>query len=147
MKISFDIDDTIIPGNKNEFPTENRNLFQKIFKVEKIRKGSVNLIKELKEEGNEVGVYTTSYRSKCQIKFQFLTYGIGLNLIINEKLNKRELKTRNINSSKYPPAFDIDIHTDDSKGVELEGEKLNFKTIYIENGSNGWIEKIKQIIA
>lgn len=126
MKISFDLDDTLIPGSYNDFPTETRNLFQKLVNIERIREGTKELFKYLKENGNNVGVYTTSFRTRFKIKFQFLTYGIKLDFIINEKRNKSAQKRAGITSSKYPPAFDIDLHIDDSKGVEIEGEKLNF---------------------
>lgn len=144
MKISFDLDDTLIPGNYLEFITENRNFFQKIFKIESLRKGTKELIKDLKSKENVIGIYTTSFRPKYKIKFQFLTYGIKLDFIINEKENRKELKRRNLNCSKYPPAFDIDIHIDDSKGVELEGQKHNFETIILGNTSKNWIKKIKE---
>ncbi len=144
MKISFDLDDTLIPGNKFLFSTENRNLIQKILKIEKIRKGSKRVFKDLKKQGHEIGIYTTSFRPKFKILFQLLTYGIRPDFIINENENRIELKRKNINSSKYPPAFEIDIHIDDSKGVEIEGQKLNFKTIIIKKSDNNWTEKIKQ---
>lgn len=63
LNISFDLDATLIPYN-NEFETENRNSIAKLFGIEKIRKGTPLLIKELQNEGHTINIYTTSYRKK-----------------------------------------------------------------------------------
>ena len=73
-------------------------------------------------------------------------YGIKVGKIINESENQRTLKNRNKNASKYPPAFGFDLHIDDSKGVEMEGERLNFKTIIIKTNDKNWIETIQKEI-
>ena len=49
--------------------------------------------------------------------------------------------------SKYPPAFNIDIHIDDSKGVELEGNRFNFRTIIISEDNHTWAEDILRIVS
>ena len=144
MRISFDLDDTLIPENPNDFSAEKRNLAQKLFLIEKIRKGAKFIFRDLRRKGHKVGIYTTSYRSRLKIKIQFLSYGISTDFIINETQNRNELKKRNINSSKYPPAFGIDIHIDDSYGVEIEGKKLKFKTIIVSKTDKGWIEEIRK---
>jgi len=95
MRISFDLDQTLIPIG-NEFETEKRNLFQKLFRVERIRKGTINLFKELKSKGHKLSIYTTSYREPYKIRFSFLTYGLRLEQIVNEKKNRKELSHKNI---------------------------------------------------
>ena len=35
-----------------------------------------------------------------------------------------------------------DIHIDDLKGVEIEGEKLGFKTIIVNTNDKNWVMKI-----
>ncbi|GAB2687118.1 hypothetical protein GCM10027037_06600 [Mucilaginibacter koreensis] len=45
MKISFDLDDTIIPGSKT-FETEQQTLLQKLLGTEIIRKGTIELFKQ-----------------------------------------------------------------------------------------------------
>ena len=49
-----------------------------------------------------------------------------------------------LNISKYPPAFNIDILIDDSKGVLIEGKQNNFKVIQVEPDNLNWVEKIKR---
>ena len=145
MNISFDLDSTLIPCGK-EFQTEKLNGIAKLFGVEKIRKGTRELISDLQKKGNKIHIYTTSFRTKRKIRFTLWYYGIKVNRIITQKENQRILKLKNINSSKYPTAFNFDIHIDDSKGVGIESEKYNFKAIIIEPSEINWVEKIKSEI-
>lgn len=143
MIISFDLDDTLIPPRETDFPTEQRNFFQKALGVERIRHRASELFRHLKGQGHKVGIYTTSYRPKFKLRFHLLTYGISPDFIITEKENRQELSKRQINCSKYPPAFNIDLHIDDSLGVEREGQTYNFQTIIIKKDDIDWFDKIK----
>jgi len=142
MNISFDLDSTLIPNGK-EFETETRSVIAKFFGIEEIRKGTQELVTDLQNQGHKIHIYTTSFRSKRKIRWALRYYGIEVNKIVNEKENRRVLKSRNINSSKYPPAFNFDLHIDDLKGVGIEGKRFNFKTIIIQPTDKKWIEKIK----
>ncbi|MDW3191184.1 MAG: HAD family hydrolase [Cytophagales bacterium] len=142
MKISFDLDDTLIPSEGANFPTMKRNLWLLLLKVEPIRGGSVRLIKQLKSEGHEVGIYTTSYRSRFQIWLQFLMYGLSISFIINENLNRQTLSNLQNSASKYPPAFEIDLHVDDSPGVGIEGERFGFNTIIVDKQDLEWVSTV-----
>ena len=142
MNISFDLDSTLIPSGK-EFETEKRSGIAKLLGVEEIRKGTRKLISDLQKEGNKIHIYTTSYRPKRKIRFTLWYYGIKVNRIVTQEENQRILKSKNINSSKFPTAFEFDIHIDDSKGVGIEAEKLNFKAIIIEPSEINWVEKVK----
>ena len=62
MNISFDLDNTLIPYS-NDFETEKRSFIAKLLGVEKIRKGTQKLIFDLKKEGHQIHIFTTSYRS------------------------------------------------------------------------------------
>ena len=142
MNISFDLDNTLIPYSK-EFETERRSLLAKIIGIEKIRKGTPQLIKELQKEGYKIHIYTTSFRKKIKIRITCKYYGLSVSKIINQFENRKKLNQLNINSSKYPKAFGFDIHIDDSIGVEMEGVKFNFKTIIIQLDDEKWEETIK----
>lgn len=146
MNISFDLDSTLIPY-ENEFATEKRSFFAKIFGIENIRKGTPELISELQNQGHAIHIYTTSFRSRRKIRRTFRYYGIKVGKIINQKENQPILKSKQIYASKYPPAFGFDIHVDDLKGVGIEAEKLNFKAIIIEPNDENWCTKIKNEIA
>lgn len=145
MNISFDLDSTLIPHG-NEFEAEKRNFFAKLLGIEPIRVGTSILISDLQKQGHTIHIYTTSFRSKIKIRLMLFCYGIKVGKIINESENQRTLKNRNKNASKYPPAFGFDLHIDDSKGVEMEGERLNFKTIIIKTNDKNWIETIQKEI-
>ncbi|MBT31785.1 MAG: hypothetical protein CMO01_19170 [Thalassobius sp.] len=147
MKISFDLDDTLIPANREEFPTEDKTLLQKLFGVEFIRKDTIKLLRKLKSQGHTIGVYTTSYRSKSKIWFQFYSYGFHLDFIINEKLNRKEISKAKVYATKYPPAFGIDVHIDDSVGVGIEGERYQFNAIIIKKDDADWCSKLEKEIS
>ncbi len=145
MNISFDLDSTLIP-NENEFETEYRSLIAKLFGIEKIRKGTRELISDLQNQGHKIHIYTTSFRTKRKIRLTLRYYGIKVNRIVNEKENRQVLKLKKINSSKFPPAFDFELHIDDSKGVGIESEKFSFKTILVKPTDKNWTKKIKSKI-
>jgi hypothetical protein len=98
----------------------------------------------LQNQGHKVHIYTTSFRGKGKIRRTLKYYGIKVNRIVNEKENRRVLKSRNINSSKFPPAFDFDLHIDDLKGVGIESERFNFKVIIVKPTDKNWTEKVKK---
>ncbi|PIY09521.1 MAG: hypothetical protein COZ18_07885 [Flexibacter sp. CG_4_10_14_3_um_filter_32_15] len=145
MHISFDLDSTLIPHG-NQFEEEKRNFFATFLGIEPIRIGTAKLISDLQKQGHIIHIYTTSFRSKNKIPLMLFYYGIKVGKIINEYQNQRTLKRINKRVSKYPPAFGFDLHIDDSKGVEIEGEKLNFKTIIIKTNDKNWIETIQKEI-
>ena len=141
MDISFDLDSTIIP-NGEEFDTENRGAIAKFFGVEKIRKGTLELINYLQKNNPNIHIYTTSYRNRSKIRFTLKYYGIKVNKVVNQSENQKVLKGLNVSSSKYPPAFNFDLHIDDLKGVEMEAEKYSFRVIIVEPTDNDWINTI-----
>ena len=145
MTISFDLDDTLIPGTKT-FETEEQNLIQKLTGIERIRKGTIELFKELRFRGHNIYIYTTSFRPILKAKLTFLSYGIPVDRVINQQDHDRELKENKTRCSKFPPAFGIDIHVDDSPGLKIEGEKFNFRTIIIEENDLTWTDKILRTV-
>lgn len=144
MKISFDLDDTLIA--KNKFTLEKINLFHKLFGIERIRKGTIDLFRILKKQKHKIYIYTTSYRSKWRIKWIFYSYGISVDCIINQQKHLRKIKKLDFKCSKFPPMFNIDIHIDDSLGVKMEGEKYGFKTIIISEKDEDWTQTILKSI-
>lgn len=143
MNISFDLDSTLIPNGK-EFETKKRNWVAKLLGFEPIRKGTRTLIQDLQRQGHEIHIYTTSYRTQRRIRLTLRCYGIQVNRIVNQKENSARLKALKIYASKYPRGFDFDVHIDDSKGVGMEGEKYNFKTIIVDPKQEDWAYYIKQ---
>ena len=141
MTISFDLDDTLIPGTKR-FETEKRTIVHRLFGLEKIRSGTIELFKELRTKGHRIYIYTTSFRSTTKIKLTFYSYGIPVDTAINQKRHDRQLRENKTRTSKFPPAFDIDVHVDDSPGLRIEGERFNFKTIIVDEYDKNWGQTI-----
>ena len=141
MTISFDLDDTLIPGTKR-FDTERQSLVHKILGLETLRIGTVELIRALQGKGHKIYIYTTSFRSPIKIWWTFFLYGIKLDRIINQEVHERTLREKARDYSKYPPIFNIDIHVDDSKGLEIEGNRHNFKTIIVTEADSAWTDSV-----
>lgn len=141
MQISFDLDDTLIAGSR-PFETERQTFLQRIFGIEKIRFGTINLFKELKRQGHHVHIYTTSYRPISKIRWMFFLYGIPVGKIVNQEVHDRYGNEYKGRSSKYPPAFGFDVHVDDSVGVKMEGEKFGFYTIIVDTENINWVEDL-----
>lgn len=141
MHISFDLDDTLIPGSR-PFETEMQKWLHKIFGIEKIRLGTISLFKELKRQGHKIHIYTTSYRPVSKIRWMFFLYGIPVSKIVNQEVHDRHDSEFKGRSSKYPPAFGFDVHVDDSMGVKMEGEKYGFYTIIVDVENENWVEDL-----
>ena len=144
MKISFDIDDTLTANNA--FSLERQSALQRILGVEQIRLGTKELFKELRKRGHKIWIYTTSFRSVTKIRFMFFSYGIPVDEIINQQIHVKTIKKFNLTISKYPSAFGIDLHIDDSPGVGIEGELHGFKTIIVSVNDQNWVNTVLQEI-
>lgn len=137
MIISFDLDDTLIPGMK-QFPVERKSILSRLISRESIREGTVRLMKQLRQDNHQLYVYTTSYRSPAYIRRLFWSYGIRLDKVINKSIHDKTLGKTAGSISKYPPAFNIDVHIDDSPGVAIEGERHHFNTIIVAEQDSDW---------
>lgn len=132
MKISFDLDGTLIPLGKGGFPVERKTPLQKVLKVEPLRVGAMGVFKALKAAGHKVGIYTTSFRSQRMIRLWLWAHGIKADFIINEQVAGPILRQGQISASKYPPAFNIDLHVDDLPGIAMEGECFGFEVLLVD---------------
>lgn len=145
MTISFDLDDTLIPGMK-QFPTEPQRFWHRLFSREKLRAGTPALMKALKGQDCKIYIYTTSLRSPAYIRRLFLSYGISLDKVINKTVHDKALKGQAGTPSKLPSIFDIDLHIDDSPGVEEEGIRFNFRTLIVEEHDGDWVNSVLRTI-
>ncbi len=141
MRISFDLDDTLI-CDRRYVPCEPNRVpfFLKPWINEPLRLGTRELIQELQQYGHEISIYTTSYRSPCYVRLWLLCYGIKVVEIINQNIHNKYLRSHPGYSlpSKNPRAFGIDLHVDDSEGVKLEGKKYGFKVVVIAPDDLSW---------
>jgi hypothetical protein len=146
MRIAFDLDNTLIPCG-NEFPTVRRfpRPLMDLCGWEPLREGTIELMKYLKSQGNEIWIYTTSLRNASSIKWLFLLYGIRIDGVVNQQIHNKKVRNGHIYCSKYPPAFGIDVLIDDQEGVKQEAARYNFYMIWIKPGDANWVEEVKQV--
>ncbi|MDE6708322.1 MAG: HAD family hydrolase [Oscillospiraceae bacterium] len=148
MRCSFDLDDTLLI-NPAKIPAEPKLKFPFYFIYpDRLRKGTVKLIKYLKKNKIEVWIYTTSFRTETYIKNLFLCYGIQLDGIINGARHALEVQGSQSESmpSKYPSHYRIDLHIDDDKSVLENGKIYGFRVYLIQGHDENWVENIINII-
>lgn len=145
MRISFDIDDTLMmhgggyPLEPNRVPWCLRFIFK-----ERLRFGSCQLFRELLHLGHEISIYTTSSRKVWYIRMWFWFYGVKLETIVNQKVHRRVVRGLSGKRlpSKNPKRFGMDLHIDDLPGVALEGEAYGFDVLIIKPEDEGWTSKV-----
>ena len=81
MIVSFDLDDTLFVS-ESKFKTEPQLKFpwNHIYR-ERLRLGTVALMKYIRQKNIQLWIYTTSYRSERYIRGLFRHYGIRLDQI------------------------------------------------------------------
>lgn len=137
MKLSFDLDDLLIPGTKR-FDVEAQGLFHRLLGTEPLRAGTVSLFRALRSEGHQIYIYTSSFRSPAKIRLNFLMHGLRLDGVYNKPIHDQKLKNYRLPCSKYPPMFNIDLHIDDSEGVKTEAERYHFNVLVIDENDKDW---------
>ncbi len=144
MTISFDLDDTLFVSPDN-FKTEAELRFpwNKIYK-ERLRLGTISLMKQLKNEGIHVWIYTTSFRSERYIRRLFRHYGIKLDGVVNGARHAKEVQGNKTEPmpSKYPGKYRIDLHIDDDVSVRQNGRLYGFKVYLVGPQDDDWAKKI-----
>ena len=146
MRIAFDLDDTLIPC-EYRFPLERRPVLARLLGSEPLRAGSVALLRELRRRGVQLWVYTTSLRPPLSVWLQFLAHGVRLGGVINQDRHfarMRSWKGRPSvrDSSKYPPAWGIDLLIDNSEGVVMEGRQWGFRVLHVRPEDERWGEVV-----
>src|SRR5262249_47041060 len=77
-------------------------------------------------------IYTTSYRPRRYLRRWFASFGVRLEGVVNQDVHERLLRrwdSPGYPPSKYPPAFGINLHVDDSEGVAMEGKQYRFNVL------------------
>jgi hypothetical protein len=139
VRISFDIDDTLICGPST--PTEQHVRWWSRWRYpERIRHGARELMKELTRRGCRIWIYTSSDRPAHYLKSWFRSMGIPVEGVINQTRHEQKVGLRG--PSKYPPAFQIDLHIDDSPGVAMEGVDHQFAVLIVSPEDSDWAERV-----
>ncbi len=117
--------------------------FDLIFK-ERLRKGTVDLIHTLQNEGFEVWVYTSSFRSERYLRALFSRYRIRFDEIVNAQRHLREVQRDRpqILPQKMPGFYRISLHVDDEDVIHENGRRYGFRTIRVREPDEHWAEKV-----
>ena len=144
MRISFDLDDTIILTGDGCLYEAPLKFPYSLFYKEQLRSGMVALCKELVSLGWEICIYTTSERSVNYIRNLFKQYGISLYNIINQQIHQEIVQgtRKEIQPSKFPSRFGIDLHIDDDRSVKQNGLQYGFNVLIIDRKDEQWTSKI-----
>ncbi|WP_038436672.1 hypothetical protein [Pseudomonas brassicacearum] len=150
IRISFDIDDTLA-CQLHHCAVEHSKLPACILRWlgEPLRMGTRSLTSELRRQGCSIWVYTSSGRTPSYIRRWLLLYGIRVDGVVNSVLHNRALTVHGLSNapSKYPPAFDIDLHVDDSEGVRIEGHDHGFRVVVVHPEDERWARKVLDAVA
>lgn len=144
MRISFDVDDTIVCDCR--VPTEQHlSWWARCFFAEPLRRGTRELFRTLLAEKHELWIYTTSYRSRFYLQTWFRCLGIRISDVVNQSGHEQMLAQHHFphhSPSKFPAAFGIDLHIDDSPGVAEEGREFGFCVLVVDPLDEGWAEQV-----
>ena len=89
-------------------------------------------------------MYTTSYRPPRYLRGWFRSFGVRLYDVVNQ--DRHECVVGRYGPSKYPPAFAIDLHIDDSEGVAEEGRMHGFSVVVVRPGDPQWTTRILETV-
>ena len=144
VKISFDLDETLfVPPTTHEVEPKLPHPFDLLYK-ERLRKGTVRLIRQLRDEGFEVWVYTSSYRSVRYIRNLFRSYHVTFDGIINGEMHEKFVQRNKPYPlpTKMPNFFQISLHIDDEDCVVQNGKVYGFPVFQVGPQDDQWAEKI-----
>ena len=148
MIISFDLDETLFV-NPEKIPAENKLKFplDRIYR-DRLRAGTVELLKWINQNNIQLWIYTTSFRSERYIRNIFRHYGIKIDNIINGKRHAKEVQgdKKEIMPSKYPAKYHIDLHIDDEISVYQNGIAHGFRVYLLKENDTEWIVNLKKEI-
>lgn len=147
MRIAFDLDDTLIPAPGSLMPTERLGLLSRMISRESIREGAPALMRELRREGHETWIYTTSLRSPAHLHMWFASFGVLLDGVVNQARHDAHPAMASRPYSKYPPAFGIALLIDDSLGVGLEGQRAGFPVLVISEEDASWHLRVREYVS
>jgi FMN phosphatase YigB (HAD superfamily) len=144
MRISFDLDDTI--ACEPAVPTEQCAPWWRRWRYsEGVRRGTQALMKELVVRRCQLWIYTTSYRPPRYLRGWFRSFGVPVEGVVNQDRHEQVIKTHTFPGhapSKYPPAFGIDLHIDDSEGVAMEGRQFGFRVLVVSPYDPDWAARV-----
>ena len=148
MRIAFDLDDTLVrTGSSLKTEPPPLGWLANLVISEPLREGTSSLLKELKAQGWQIWVYTSSFRSRAMVRLNFLAYGIPLGGVVNQDVHDQTMEKMGKKLLKYPPAFGIDLLVDDSVAVYDEGRTEGYEVVLIDPSDPEWCERVRRACA
>jgi hypothetical protein len=144
MRISFDLDDTLIcyqPGARHE--PGRPPWWLRPWAREPLRLGAAALLRGLAAAGHDLWVYTTSYRGPFAVRWWLRSHGVRLGGVVNQDAHDRRVGRRG--PSKVPARFGIDLHVDDSWGVWVENGGAGVCVVRPDDPD--WADRVRDAVA
>ena len=147
MRISFDLDDTLI-CHGGTVPCEPRlpPVIRSFLRDEPLRKESRLLANELRRSGHELWIYTSSGRTAFWIRWWFRFHGIVIDGVVNGQRHAECFGAGSL-PTKQPHAFGIHLHVDNAPGVAVEGKQHGFNVLVVEPDAEDWVERVLAAVA
>ena len=144
MRISFDLDDVLfVSPQRCETEPPLGFPYNRIF-PDRLRKGTPELFRALHEQGFEVWIYTSSYRTEMYIRALFRAYGVQIDHVVNAQRHLKEVQRdrKQILPQKMPGFYRISLHIDDEEVIHENGRAFGFRTMRIYEQDDQWVEKV-----
>ena len=145
MRVSFDLDEVLFVSPLTHKTEPQLPFPLKYFFPERLRLGTPDLISTLQQQGYEVWIYTSSFRSEDYIRRLFRAYGVRLDGIVNGERHLREVQRDNKNTlpQKLPNRYRISLHIDDEEVICSAAGQYGFRAYQLDTRDDDkWKEKI-----
>ena len=144
MRVSFDLDEVLFVSPLTHKTEPQLPFPLKYFFPERLRLGTPDLIHTLQQQGYEVWIYTSSFRSEDYIRRLFRAYGVRLDGIVNGERHLREVQRDNKNTlpQKLPNRYRISLHIDDEEVICSAAGQYGFRAYQLNSQDDNWKEKI-----
>lgn len=149
MRISFNVDDTLVLHDPAAPKEVNVRWYWRWLYNEPMRLGTKALLQALIERKCEICLYTTSIRRPRYLRGWFKRIGIPLADVIDVERHEQTVGRMTFpgyTPSKYPPAFGINLHVDESEGVAEEGRLHGFEVLVISPADLDWTRRVLEAV-
>lgn len=133
---SFDLDEVLWTNDEVEFPLS-------LFYKKTLRKNADTLIKELRDMGFDIWVYTGEYHSTSAIENLFLYHHTVVDGIINGMKHK---KSSAFLKDAFREQYALSLHIDNEGVICVDTKNKTYETKDIIPSENNWAAEVMTII-
>jgi len=146
MKISFDLDDTLLMYGDTVATEPRLHLLWRLFvRDEPLRLGARRLVDELRQRGHEIWIYTSSGRRAGWIRWWLRLHCIRVDGVVDGATHAKCFGEGSL-PTKRPHVFGISLHVDNSRGVAIEGERYGFDVCLVEPSLIEWVDYVLEFV-